>query len=357
MARQSGTLIQNGEGYAQYSYTSVVDLRNGGQNGAIPDYRTFISNSAYVQRNVIPFLIEYPRGFDYMPGANGRVGEKGGRNIWVGTLKALVETQAKSIEGLNGTLSVNFVDNPIGSSGEVQEDYSQTQRARSTPSFTWVERQGRPVYHFFKGWIDYLLGHAETQTPMLGSVPGNEGVAFDFLPDMTSMTVLFVEPDPYQRRVVESWLCINMMPHGAGELNGKRDLTSAMSGREVSVEFTAITMMSQGVNEFAQRLLNELNLTGMNPQLRKACVDKVDAAISAVTGPNGQDKVGYGVQVRQNSAQGLNYNYDNSTGMAGNPADQGKNLTYENGDVEKAGPWDSHEHPSPIYETVLSKGN
>lgn len=280
MARQQGTLVLNGEGYANQSFAPVVDLRQGGQHGFIPDYTTFLSNSAYVQRNVIPFLIEYPRGFDYMPEPH----------IWIGTLKALVETQAKSIEGLQGAITVNYVSNPFGAAGEEQEDYSQTQRARSTPTFSYVERQGRPVYHFYNGWIFYLLGHPDTQTPMINSIHPDKH--FDFLPDFNSMTVLFVEPDPFQRRVEEAWLCLNMKPKGSGPLEGKRDLPSAMQSREVSIEFTAITMMSLGVKQLGQSLLDQMNYASLNPQTRLAAVEEISANIRDAQ-TSGGSRIGY----------------------------------------------------------------
>ena len=41
MARLKGTLIANGNAYSNMSFAPTVDLRLGGQNGFIPDYRTY----------------------------------------------------------------------------------------------------------------------------------------------------------------------------------------------------------------------------------------------------------------------------------------------------------------------------
>lgn len=303
MARSVGTLIANNRGYSSLSFAPTTDLRQGGQNGYIPDYRTYLSNSAYVQRNVIPFLVEYPRGFDHLPDSE----------IWIGTLKALVETQALEISGLNGGITVQYVENAIGSSGEMQEDFSQVTRERSVPSFTWVERQGRPVHLFFNGWIFYLIGHPDTQTPMINSIPMNADKYFDFLPDFNSMTVLFVEPDPFQRRVIEAWLCVNMMPKSSGELNGKRDLPSAMTDRKIQVEFTAMTMMSLGVNQFAQSLLDQLNYVGLNPQTRRSSVETVSANIRDVMDEE-KKPIGY---VAQETEVATTQRYDSNAAPLG----------------------------------------
>lgn len=290
MARTTGTLLNGTDAYAGLSFAPTVDLRLGGQQGYIPDYRTYISNSAYVQRNMIAVLVEYPRGFDYMtpdPSLN---------DIYIGTLKALVEQQAKTIDGVNGRINVSYVDNPIGASGEVQADFSQTTREASKPSFTWVEKQGRPIHLFFNSWIFYLLGHPDTQTPAITSLEHNRGKNFDFLPDFNSMSVLFIEPDPFQNRVVEAWLCVNMMPNGSGDLNGKRDIASAMQSREVQVEFTAMTMMSMGVNQFAQSILDELNYVGLNPHNRRSSIESISRFIRDVKDSNNEE-VGYVHQV------------------------------------------------------------
>lgn len=334
MARQPGTLITGKKAYSNMSFAPTVDLSHNGQQGFIPDYRTYLNNSAYVQRNVIPFLIEYPRGFDHLPHSE----------IYIATLKSLVETHAKTIEGLGGAITVSYVENPVGASGEMQEDYSQTQRARSTPTFTWVERQGRPIHLFFNAWIFNLLGHPDTQTPMINAYRGskdgdekanNRDKYFDFLPDFNSMSMLFVEPDPFQRRVVEAWLCVNMMPKGSGDLNGKRDIASAMQSREISIEFTCMTMMSLGVNQFAQTLLDELNYAGLNPQTRRSSIEVVNANIKAPTMPvhygDGQavnEGIGYLAQVNDVATHqhyensGLESNVSETTGtrMQHNPA-------------------------------------
>lgn len=294
--RPSGTLITNNAAHSTGSFNPMIDLRQGGQNGYIPDYRTFISNSAYVQRNVIPILLEYPRGFDHLPEPE----------VWIGTLKALVEEQVRTIEGLGGTLTVAYVDQPIGASGEVQEDFSQTTRARSEPTFMWVEKQGRPIQEFFTYWIYYLLGHPDTQVPMITSLEMNKNKRFDFLPDFNTMSCIFIEPDPFHQRVVEAWLCVNMAPKGAGDLNGKRNTADAMSNREISIPFTAMTMMSNGVRLFAQKILDSQNFTGLNVQDRRSSIEKLDADLIAATAEDG-GKVGYVEQVDE-IATTQNYN-------------------------------------------------
>ena len=318
MARQPQTLINNKQAFSALSFAPVVDVRHNGQQGFVSDYRTYLSNSAWAGRHIIPFLLEYPRGFDHLPD----------KEIYIGTLKALVETHAKSIDGLNGTITLSWFDNPVGHAGDTQEDFSRVERAKSTPTFTWVERQGRPIQLFLNSWVYNLIAHPDTQTPMINAYRAQDNMDnsqkyFDFLPDFYAMAVLFVRPDPFQRRVDEAWLCVNMAPKQTGDNLGKREMGGAFQGLDLSIEFTAMTMQSMGVNQFAQTLLDEMNYGGFNPQTRRSAIEYVHENIKAPTmtvmnTPNEarNEQVGYLGQI---DGVATTNHYENS-GLANNTA-------------------------------------
>lgn len=256
-------------GYAIGKDQPMVDLKNGAQMGYQPDYASLVSNSAYVKRNLITFLVESPRGFQDLDNPDR----------WVGTLKALVELHAKTIEGLQSTLTVEYSETPVGGAGEMQEDVTNVTRARSNPSFTWTEKYGKPINAFLDGWILNLIMDPQTKFPAV--VTRGSKKPTDLLPDYNGMTVMFVEPDPTHTKVVQAWLCTNMRPKTGGDVTGRRDLTAAGETVDYQVEFTAVTQVGAGVNKFAQRLLDEMTLTGANPNLRPAFVDQITADVKA----------------------------------------------------------------------------
>lgn len=270
--------VISSKAHVQHAQAVAVDIRQGGQNGAMTDFRGFVSNAAYVRKNVIPFLIEAPRAFRYM----------GNEEVWVGTLKSLIELHARSIEGLNMTLQVDFQDNAVGGAGEVQSDWSDTKRTPSTPTFSWVDKYGLVINQFFEAWITGLLGDPITKYPTVIS-QGTDSPP-DWLPDMRSATVLFVEPDPTHTKVQRAWLCCNMMPKTAGDAIGSRDLTQGGQFAEYSIEFTAMTQVGAGVNLFALKVLQSLNLSGLNPNLQQAFINDISADVQA-------QNVGYQYQV------------------------------------------------------------
>lgn len=256
--------------HVKHSTVPAVDIRQGGQNGAMTDFRGFVSNASYIRKNIICILIEAPRGFR----------DLGDEEIWIGTLKSLVELHPRTIEGLNMTLQVNYQENPVGGAGEMQHDWSNTTRQPSTPTFSWTEKYGLVINQFLEGWITGLLGDPITKYPtVIANSPDRR--PRDLLPDYRSATMLFIEPDPTHTEVQRAWLCCNMMPRTGGDAVGSRDLTSDGQLTEYSIEFTAMTQVGAGVNEFARRVLRSLDLNGMNPNLQQAFIQDISADVKA----------------------------------------------------------------------------
>lgn len=268
MSRLKDTFLGQNKGYGKYANAPIVDLRNGGQHGPMPDIGAYVSSSNYVRRNLIALLIEAPRGFNHLEDPD----------TFHRTLKALVELHPKSIEGLQSTLTVDFVENPVGGGGEMQEDISNVTRARSTPTFVIPEKYNKPVSLFFHAWITGLMMDPNSKYAAVISGPNRPT---DMLPDYTGMTVLFIEPDPTHTKVLEAWLSTNMMPKTSGEIIGRKDLTQGGESVDYSIEFTALTQHGVGVRQFAQRMLDQMSLGGMNPNLQNAFVQQVSADVKA----------------------------------------------------------------------------
>lgn len=272
MARLKNTLLTKSN--AANALTSgeggiVTDLRYSGQFGFMTDPKSLVANANYVRRNVIAVLVESPQGFNDLPNPE----------LLHGTLKALVERHAKQITGLTSTLTVEFVEQPVGGAGEVQEDVANVTRARSNPAFVWPEKEGMPVQKFVDYWILNLLGDPETKVPRV--VAHTNGRVEDLLPDYRGMTVMFFEPDTTHTKVEKAWLITAMMPRVGGTVEGQRDQTAAGEGLEHSIEFTGVTTVGEGPKRIAQKFLDEMSLTGVNVNLRPAIVDQISEDVKA----------------------------------------------------------------------------
>lgn len=250
----------------------MLDLQYGGQMGYAPNLTEWVSHQSYIRKNLICLLIEAPKGFQYLPDPQ----------FWVSALKALVETHAKTIDGLNDGRELEFAENAVGGGGEMQQDLTNVTRPRSEPSFTFVDKYGRPIQTFLQQWVDMLGMEPDSKVAGIATLAGNR--PSDMLADMMTATMLFFEPDPTHSKVAKAWLTTNMMPKNMGEVVGKRDLTAAGEPSEITIPFTGISQTNVGVRMFAQSLLDKINFTNANPNMRPAFVQNIAADVAAVNG-------------------------------------------------------------------------
>ena len=274
MARLTDALL-NGKAFSENRNQPMLDLAQGGQFGFSTNLSQWISNQAYVRRNLVCLVIESPKFFEKMPNPTK----------WVQTLRAVLELHAKSIDGLNAGLTVDVTSTPVGGGGEEQEEFTNVTRARSQPSFSFVEKYGMPIQSFLRDWITYGMMDPDTKFANIGTL-APENVPKDMLADWYSCTCLFFEPDPTHRKVVKAWLVTNMFPKSTGDIVGKRDLTSAGETLELSIEFTGIAQYNLGTINFAQKLLDNINITNANPYLQKAFLDSGPNFDPALTSDN-----------------------------------------------------------------------
>jgi hypothetical protein len=182
MARIANAILQNTSAFAQGHNNPMLDLQYGGQMGFTPNYTQWVSNQQYIRKNLICLLIEAPLGFQYLPNPD----------VWVGTLRALVELHAIRITGLNAHLTVDVAETPVGGGGNMQQDVVDVKRERSVPQFSWNEKYGMPVTMFHQGWITNLLMDPDTKfanvaTLASASTSSTNGPPTDMLADMYSV--------------------------------------------------------------------------------------------------------------------------------------------------------------------------
>lgn len=268
MSRLTEALLQGA--YTRNIDRPMLDLKFGGQQGWTPNLTEWVSNQAYVSRPLICILVEAPRMFSVLPEPDK----------WVASLKALFELHARSIQGLKATLEVETTEHPVGGGKEQQEEVVNVTRERSQPSFTFIEKYGRPIQTFLDYWIRYGLMDPETKFALLSTLGKTE--VNDLLADWYSATCLFIEPDPLHKNVDKAWLVTNMFPKSTGTIEAKRDLTSAQNILELEVEFTGLSQYGAGVNAFAQQVLNNINTLYADPFFRPSFADSISADVNAV---------------------------------------------------------------------------
>jgi hypothetical protein len=141
-----------------------------------------------------------------------------------------------------------------------------------------------------------LVFSNELRAPGIITTPeGSERT--DRLLDYYSFTVLFIEPNLNLNRVVVALLCSNMVPRSSGTRELGFDKTSANQVSTISVTFSALTERGAGVNQLAQRVLDQMRAVGANPMTRQASIQGIDADVSAI------QNVGNAARISENIRQ------------------------------------------------------
>ncbi len=268
MARVSQAVLS--QAYAADNTAPMLDLSYGGQGGWTPNLVEWVSNQAYVRRNLICILLEAPKLFTLFPNSYK----------WIQSLKALVELHTRSIEGFNAGLTVETDEHPVGGAGEMQQEVTDVKRARTEPRFTFIEKYGRPIQTLLDYWIRYGLMDPETKFALASTLSNRPQ---DMLADWYSMTCLFIEPDPLHRRVTQAWVTTNMYPLSNGDITGRRDLTAAQELLTLDITFAGISQYGAGVNKFAQTILDRITLTNADPFMKPSWIQSASSDVNAVS--------------------------------------------------------------------------
>lgn len=286
MARLTNALLQAGQAYGNGHQAPMLDLgAGGGMFGWDVPYGEWVSNQAYIKKDIIALVVEAPKGFQYLPNPE----------MWVGTFRSLIELHSESIDGLARGLEVDVSERAVGGAGEMQEDVTNVTRVRTQVTYKWTEKYGMPVFNFHEGWITQLLMDPNTKMPLITTASGSK--PSDALADMYSATIMYIEPDPMHQKVMKAWLVTNQFPKATGENIGRKDKTSASEVTTYDIPYAGIAQIGAGVDSLAQAMLNTMSLTGANPYMRAAFVDQIAADVA-----RGSKSYSQGISELENAA-------------------------------------------------------
>jgi len=266
--RLENIILQN-RAYAEGAPAPMIDLGRSSQFGYAADYEGWVGNAAHIRNNVIVVLLEAPRAFQYLRD----------KEYWYGTLRELLEGHAQTVDGLNGGLEVETIGNPIGAGGQQQREFTKVREIESSATFKWIEKYGMPVGKFWRRYITMLMADPLSNVPGIANLPGVE--IPDLLPDMYSFSAAFIQPDRLHRKVDQAWIGTNLFPQRTGDLLGNRDIANAREGTSIDINMGGIYQYGPGVDIVAQRMLNEINITGAMPADRRGFIQAVQGVVAS----------------------------------------------------------------------------
>jgi hypothetical protein len=267
-----------------------LDLTQGGSFGFTPNHAHWVSEKAYVRRNLILMVLEAPKFMSLM--------EK--PTHWYAALRAFVETQPTSVEGFEAGLEVKVVEHKAGAGGEVQQDFTNVTRERSNPVFKFEsDREGNIIQKMISTWILYGMSDPNTNIPLAITLPRYEqeygGKHVNWMGPWYSMSFIAFEPNATMSGVVNAWLVTNSWPMESGPISGKRDISNDNEVPQLSFRFTAYTEFNDGVIGFAETLLSAISFKNANPMMTIPFITAPDSNIQATS-------TGYTTSVKESIA-------------------------------------------------------
>lgn len=263
-------LIAPTTGFSLGGVQDMVNPFSAGQNGPVGQVGKYVNNAHHLRRNVIARVMQFPRWIEYMPNPA----------IWRQAIKTFIEVHT-NITGLDKGLTAEYVETQQGRSNRMHYDAGNVVEAQSSITHTTPDKFGKVYQTMLTGWLRLGVCDPETGHPGIAAINPNVP---DHLPDMYSMTVLYFEPDAYQRKVVSAWYQTNMAPRSNGPDIGERDLNTGPQVNELSIDFTSQQDTSWGAIQLAQAELTRMKLYGLRPMERKAWMDRVNADVDATAG-------------------------------------------------------------------------
>jgi len=263
-----------------------MDLKHGGQWGFLPEIgakvdgrlvHAWMYNQSYMRMDVIPIVLQTPRMFDLFPNSQD----------WHAAVKALFEVHAKSIDGLNSSLSADVNSKDMGLSGATLKEVTKVTREETSVSLTVDEKYGVPIEILLDVWLRYGHEDPDTRSPLANALLGEDA------PDIWGIewktaTVLFIEPDPLLRKPIHAWLVSNLFPQQVPDIIGKKNKMDSREVKEMTIEMGGLALPSTNKNvmELASTILSNLKLYNKTPDDILIPADKVDAILESFKDEN-----------------------------------------------------------------------
>lgn len=274
-----------GVGWVDGETARQAGLIHGGFNGYAVPWTAWVHNAMYTSRPMLTFLLQAPLAFKLLPDSQR----------YISTLRSLVETIRHRVDGINLRLDVQTdTSQKVGRAGQTFEVFLNTTVTESNVSMSWWERPGLPVYNFFQFWIRTLMADPETGYAAISTYAGTE--AYDGLPDMYTMSMLFVEPDVTHRYCVKAVVGVNMFPKTTGDNEMRYDADNVSQVQEVTIEFSGFYHNTTGTRALGQRMLSSISLVNANVYRSAPAVSEIDAMVA-------DSPMGYAQTVRNISKQ------------------------------------------------------
>lgn len=247
----SDALLEKVVGLGSHLQGTVANVSRSGQNGTGIRITKLDGATPLVFNPVIPVVLTVPTMWNKFPQKQE-------------ILRALMETHARNITGIDFSYALETSQVQIGHDGQQMDAPTKTTRSQVNPSATFTEYTGNIIYKFFQDWM-FDIQHPDTNASALPAM----GVMDENMPGWTmsaySMSMLFIQPDPtgLPDRIIDAFVICNMFPKDMGEIGFQRQLGTSET-KERSINFSGIVQHNNNTKELGIRVMKMLGLHRIN---------------------------------------------------------------------------------------------
>lgn len=184
-------------------------------------------------------------------------------------LRAIVETHAKTISGIDFGYTLETTDTPVGHDGQTLKVPTRTTRGAVNPSITVPEYPGMPVYNLFKQWI-FDIQHPDTNASALpanigGTARLDDGDIPGWFMSAYSMSMICIQYDPsgLPDRIYDACVITNMFPTEIGEIGFERSIGQTKP-MERSINFSGLVQHNEMTKALGISVAKMLNMHKVN---------------------------------------------------------------------------------------------
>lgn len=229
----------------------VSNMEFGGQLGYSIKPGALDAATPFLMPPAVIYVTHTPRMWDVIPKAQplARV------------VKALFETHAKSVTGIDLNYNLDTQGSIVGKDGQEMVAPGLLKRAAVNPNFTWGEVTGNLVWRSIETWL-WDMCDPDTNIG-LSRVPESELMPYTMSSYSLSFMALQFDQTMAATRLVDAVYITNVFPQATNEFGLKREI-GQVSMNDRSISFTGIALHNNMVYTLGQTVAAQLGLRKAN---------------------------------------------------------------------------------------------
>jgi len=194
------------------------------------------------------------------------------------TLKVLLESHAKSVSGLDVSITTDSVDGgPIGHDGQQWQVPGKTKRSQPSPNFTFQELTGGIIWKFFRAY------QCDLNDPDTNACMTELNFPHGWTSSVYSFSFMAIQFDPTGRpdRIMHAIEYANCWPQGVDGAGVERQIGTANS-RERSITFNAIAFENDYITYLAMKIAESLQIHKARYTMAPPPHSEIDESIAQI---------------------------------------------------------------------------